>query len=69
MQTLRYQDEKSDKFWRVETSGCEKMTNWGKAGTSGRYGIKEFETEKDKPEPPYYVTVMRHDLSRFLKRA
>lgn len=45
--TLRYQDEKSDKFWRVETAGCEMMTNWGRTGTSGRYEIKEFASEEE----------------------
>lgn len=42
--TLRYADEKSDKFWRIETADCALVTNWGKTGTSGRYEMKEFET-------------------------
>ena len=29
-QALRYTDEKSDKFWRIETAGCELVINWGK---------------------------------------
>ena len=41
---LRYMNEKSDKFWRIETQGCELVINWGKTGTTGRYGIKEFDT-------------------------
>lgn len=45
IKTLHYKDEKSDKFWHVETAGCEMMTNWGKSGTSGRYEIKEFTDE------------------------
>lgn len=45
IQTLRYIDEKSDKFWRVETCGCEMMTNWGKTGTAGHYEVKELDTE------------------------
>lgn len=43
-QALRYMDEKSDKFWRIETEDCVLVTNWGKTGTSGRYEMKEFET-------------------------
>lgn len=44
---LRYTDEKSDKFWRIETAGCELVTNWGKTGTTGRYEIKNFDTEDE----------------------
>lgn len=46
-QALRFQDEKSDKFWRVETADCELMTNWGKTGTSGRYEIKGFDSPEE----------------------
>ena len=45
--TLRYTDAKSDKFWRVETLGCAFVTNWGKAGTNGKYALKEFDSEKE----------------------
>ena len=45
IETLHYKDEKSDKFWHIETAGCQIMTNWGKTGTSGRYEIKEFPDE------------------------
>ena len=44
IKTLRFKDETSDKFWRVETAGCELVVNWGKTGTAGRYDIKEFGT-------------------------
>ncbi len=37
-----YVDEKSDKFWRVETLANALVLNWGKTGTAGRYDIKEF---------------------------
>ena len=46
-QALRYTDEKSDKFWRIETAGCELVINWGKTGTTGRYEIKDFDTEDE----------------------
>ncbi|MBQ8288578.1 MAG: WGR domain-containing protein [Clostridia bacterium] len=44
---LRYTDEKSDKFWRVEILGCALVTNWGKAGTNGKYALKEFDSEEE----------------------
>ena len=46
-QTLHYTDEKSDKFWRIETGGCALVVNWGRTGTAGRYEIKEFSTEEE----------------------
>ena len=46
-QALRYTDEKSDKFWRIETAVCELVINWGKTGTTGRYEIKDFDTEDE----------------------
>ena len=45
--TLRYIDEKSDKFWRVETLDTALVTNWGKAGTNGKYALKEFDSEEE----------------------
>lgn len=47
IQTLRYQDEKSDKFWRLETSGRALVINWGKTGANGRYEIKQFVSEEE----------------------
>lgn len=44
IKNLRFKDQKSDKFWRVETAGCELVVNWGKTGTAERYDIKEFDT-------------------------
>lgn len=44
--TLRYTDEKSDKFWRVETLDCA-ITNWGKAGVNGKYALKEFDSPEE----------------------
>lgn len=46
-QTLRYTDDKSDKFWRVETLDNMLLTNWGKSGTNGRYALKEFDTAEE----------------------
>lgn len=47
IQALHFKNEKSDKFWLVETLDCEMMVNYGKTGTTGRYEIKEFETNED----------------------
>ncbi len=45
--TLRYTDEKSDKFWRVETLDCAMVTNWGKTGVNGKYALKEFDSPEE----------------------
>ncbi len=44
---LRFVDEKSDKFWRIETADCEMLVNYGKTGTTGRYEVKEFDSEEE----------------------
>ncbi len=44
---LRLTDEKSDKFWRVETADCAMSVNYGKTGTTGRYEIKEFDSREE----------------------
>ena len=46
MQVYRYKDEKSDKFWRIESSGTELAVNYGNLGTTGKYQIKEFDSEE-----------------------
>lgn len=40
-----YQDEKSDKFWAIDYSGCELCVHYGKTGAIGKYEIKEFDSE------------------------
>jgi uncharacterized protein YfeS/predicted DNA-binding WGR domain protein len=42
----RFQDEKSDKFWRIEYAGKDLVVNYGKTGTTGRYQLKV----SDSPE-------------------
>ncbi|MDR1604532.1 MAG: WGR domain-containing protein [Gracilibacteraceae bacterium] len=42
MEAYRFQDKKSDKFWRIERSGNSFAVNYGKTGTTGRYQVKEF---------------------------
>ncbi len=44
---LRYYDEKSDKFWRIETYESDLLSNWGKYGTVGRYQIQEFDSVEE----------------------
>ena len=47
IQALHFKNEKSDKFWFVETLDSEMMVNYGKTGTTGKYEIKEFDTNED----------------------
>lgn len=44
---LHFVDAKSDKFWWIETQGSDFVVNFGKTGTSGRYQIKEFDSDED----------------------
>jgi uncharacterized protein YfeS len=44
MEVLRYQDKKSDKFWRIEYAGVAFAVNYGKTGTTGTYQVKEFDS-------------------------
>lgn len=46
-EALSFQNEKSDKFWRVETSGSFMATNWGKTGTNGRWQLTEFDSDEE----------------------
>lgn len=47
IQALHFKNEKSDKFWFVETLDYEMVVNYGKIDTTGKYEIKEFETNED----------------------
>ena len=47
IEALHFKDEKTDKFWFVETLVCEMMVNYGKTGTPGKYEIKEFDNNQD----------------------
>ncbi|MBC9912747.1 WGR domain-containing protein [Chitinophaga varians] len=46
-QKFIYQDEKSHKFWDIETNGPELTITFGKAGTQGQTQIKNFATEEE----------------------
>ena len=46
IQVLHFKNEKSDKFWFVETLDSEMMVNYGKAGATGKYEIKEFDSSE-----------------------
>jgi predicted DNA-binding WGR domain protein len=39
---LRYQDEKSSKFWEIEVEGSSHTVRYGKIGTDGQTKTKEF---------------------------
>ena len=43
----RFKDEKSDKFWRIEYSGSSFAVNYGKTGTTGKYQVKEFDSQEE----------------------
>ncbi|MBW1657925.1 WGR domain-containing protein [Flavobacterium quisquiliarum] len=47
MEAYRYQDEKSDKFWRIEQDEPAFAVNYGKTGTTGKYQIKEFDSVEE----------------------
>lgn len=43
----RYTDEKSDKFWAIESSGYALAIHYGKIGSIGRFQIKEYGDESE----------------------
>ncbi|WP_061231448.1 WGR domain-containing protein [Leptospira interrogans] len=43
---LTFKDDKSDKFWNIETSGNSFTVTYGKTGTAGTSQTKTFETEE-----------------------
>ena len=47
IQALHFKNEKSDKFWFVETLDSEMMVNYGKTGTTGKYEIKGFDSSEE----------------------
>ena len=61
IETLHFKDEKTDKFWFVETLVCEMMANYGKTGTTGKYKIKEFDRNNR-----YYFDDEEHGLNRLI---
>ena len=52
--SLVYQDEKSNKFWNIETNGKDFTRSWGRIGTFGQtqtesfYSIAECECQANK---------------------
>ncbi|WXZ54439.1 WGR domain-containing protein [Fusobacterium polymorphum] len=61
IEALHFKDQKTDKFWFVETLVCEMMVNYGKTGTTGKYKIKEFDRNNR-----YYFDDEEHGLSRLI---
>jgi Leucine-rich repeat (LRR) protein/predicted DNA-binding WGR domain protein len=43
---LTYKDEKSDKFWEIETNGNSFTVTYGKTGTAGSSQIKSFDSDE-----------------------
>ncbi|SFM86827.1 WGR domain-containing protein, predicted DNA-binding domain in MolR [Chitinophaga sp. YR627] len=42
-----YQDEKSHKFWDIETNGTDLTVQYGKVGTTGQSQTKQFASEEE----------------------
>lgn len=42
-----YQDEKSHKFWDIETNGTDLTVQYGKVGTTGQSQTKQFTSEEE----------------------
>ncbi|ACU61797.1 WGR domain-containing protein [Chitinophaga pinensis] len=42
-----YQDEKSNKFWDIETNGTDLTVQYGKVGTTGQSQTKQFASEEE----------------------
>ena len=61
IEALHFKDEKTDKFWFVETLVCEIMVNYGKTGTTGKYKIKEFDRNNR-----YYFDDEEQGLNRLI---
>ena len=61
IEALHFKDEKTDKFWFVETLVCEMMVNYGKTGTTGKYKIKEFDRNNR-----YYFDDEEQGLNRLI---
>jgi predicted DNA-binding WGR domain protein len=43
--SLRYTDEKSDKFWSISLTGCSHTVKYGRYGTDGQTQTKDFPSE------------------------
>jgi predicted DNA-binding WGR domain protein len=43
--SLRYTDEKSDKFWSIALTGCSHTVKYGRYGTDGQTQTKDFPSE------------------------
>ena len=61
IEALHFKDQKTDKFWFVETLVCEMMVNYGKTGTTGKYKIKEFDRNNR-----YYFDDEEQGLNRLI---
>ena len=44
-QAFIYTDDKSQKFWIIDSAGNDIMVNFGKLGTNGRFQITEYDDE------------------------
>ncbi|NPD80930.1 WGR domain-containing protein [Prevotella sp. PINT] len=42
-----YKDDKTHKFWWIDYSGCSFAVGYGRCGSIGTFGLKEFDTEEE----------------------
>jgi DNA ligase-1 len=45
MRRFEFRDQKSSKFWEIEQEGAELITRWGRIGSNGQSGRKEYPSE------------------------
>jgi len=46
VRTFVYEDDKSSKFWTIETDGKGYTVKYGKTGTNGQTTTKEFDSDE-----------------------
>ena len=45
--TFNFNDDKSAKFWSIETNGSEFTVNYGRIGTNGQTQTKSFGSDEE----------------------
>ena len=45
--TFNFNDDKSSKFWSIESNGSEFTVNYGRIGTSGQTQTKSFGSDEE----------------------
>ena len=68
-QAFIYNDDKSQKFWIIDSVGNDIMVNFGKLGTNGRFQITEYadETECQKAADLHPILISSTDFILTMK--